>query len=576
MKSVATLAITLFLSLFGFLHPLQQSIADSNFEATGETVASGQSHVCAIDVYGSARCWGLNNSGQANPPGDLGPISQISTGTMNTCAIKLDKDVVCWGNNQFGISSVPSDLTNVTKISGGAWNTCAVHTQGKVTCWGDNSYGQLQIPASLGKIWEVKVGNAHICALDDSGKVTCWGRNDWGQTDVPDDLGRVVQIALGSIHSCALSDSGKVSCWGYQSYGPMIPNGLGVIKRISAGYAHTCAINQQGSVICWGFNPYGATTVPIDLEAAREVIAAGYHTCIVSELGRLRCWGWNQDGQTSVPQDIGQVLKSKSRTIIAATPKLTGLPVLGAQVIASTDGWEAGVSFSYQWLRDGVPISAHNLSTYTIQQSDYLSKLRVIVSGSKEGYITETKTSDAVVPVNAKEKIALLQFSGSALAGSKISVNPSPRNSKFDYSFQWYRNGVAILGSNSRILLLGASDVGSSLSVRVCALYLKDVTNCLTQDLGTEVKLGFLKDVKASIYGFSKVGRQLRASVVNPNSEASVDYQWLRNSEPIPGATTNTYFVEPSDKGSSINLRVTVRKPGYATIIKTSTTKQIN
>jgi len=258
------------------------------------------------------------------------------------------------------------------------------------------------------------------------------------------------------------------------------------------------------------------------------------------------------------------------------SPYISGKAEISNWLTAIPSTWDSGTTLNYQWLRDGVAIPAATSGSYTLQPSDHLKKISVSVTGSKEGYISETKTSESVTPVKEKDKIASLAFTGSSKVGAKAFVSPVNRNSKFDYSYQWLRNGEEIAGANSRTYLFGSEDVGSTVSARVCALYLKDVTHCVTQGIGSVVQLGVIKNVRSSFSGVSKVGRLLSASPATSDGQTSVSYQWLRDGNPIVDATKNTYFVDSLDKGSSISLRVTVSKPGYETVSKTSTSKFMN
>jgi hypothetical protein len=257
-------------------------------------------------------------------------------------------------------------------------------------------------------------------------------------------------------------------------------------------------------------------------------------------------------------------------------PSISGTAAITNSLTAIPGTWDSGSTLTYQWLRDGVAIPGATSSSYTLQASDYLKKISVAVTGSKEGYISETKTSNAVIPVKTKEKIASLRFTGSFKVGEKAYVAPSNRNGKFDYSYQWLRDGVEIAGATSRTYLIASEDLGSNLSARVCALYQKDVSHCVSQDAGSTVQLGVLKNVKASISGVAKVGRMLNSTPVIFDKQATVAYQWHRNGDPIVDATRNSYFIDLLDKGSSISLRVTVTKPGYETEVKTSSSKLIN
>jgi hypothetical protein len=284
----------------------------------------------------------------------------------------------------------------------------------------------------------------------------------------------------------------------------------------------------------------------------------------------------NKAGYFSVTTDSQEILINAGHLEHTDLPVVSGMPSIGGSITLNPGTWDSGATLTYQWLRDGVVIPNATSSTYTLQASDYLKKMSVAVNGSKEGYISETQTSDAVIPVKPSEKIASLRFTGSLKVGEKAYVGPANRNGKFDYSYQWLRDGVEIAGASSRTYQVGPEDLGSNLSAKVCALYLKDVSHCVSQDVGITVQLGVLKNVKTSISGVAKVGRMLNSTPVIFDKQATVSYQWLRNGEPILDATRNSYFAGVSDKGSSISLRVTVSKPGYETVVKSSSSKLIS
>jgi len=392
-------------------------------------------------------------------------------------------------------------------------------------------------------------------------------------------LGEVSEIAAGVAHTCVVNELGGVRCWGDNSFGQIsVPNDLGRVIKISSGFGyHTCALNFEGEVNCWGYNGWGQTNVPSGLRKITQITSGYVHNCAVDERGILTCWGANYYGQGSVPENSGKILSLEPKPLeLAPKPSVSGSFIIGSNVSAVPDEWDSGTTLTYHWLRDGVVIPNANSSSYTLQKSDYLKRISVSVTGSKEGYLSETKTSDAVIPVKPKEKIASLSFTGTLKVGEKAYVGPSNRNGKFDYSYQWLRDGVEIAGATSRTYLIGSEDLGSNLSAKVCALYLKDVSHCVSQDAGSTVQLGVLKNVKTSISGVAKVGRMLNSTPVIFDKQATVSYQWLRNGDPILDATRNTYFAGVSDKGSSISLRVTVSKPGYETVVKTSSAKLIS
>src|SRR6202035_1752865 len=115
------------------------------------SVAAGDEFGCALLGDGTARCWGLGESGQR---GD-GTLTQMSTvpvavsglasaaavtaGYDHACALLADGTMRCWGANTYGQLGDPSTpppgssvavavngITGATAMSAGAYHTCAV------------------------------------------------------------------------------------------------------------------------------------------------------------------------------------------------------------------------------------------------------------------------------------------------------------------------------------------------------------------------------------------------------------------------------------------------------------------
>jgi hypothetical protein len=57
---------------------------------------------------------------------------------------------------------------------------------------------------------------------------------------------------------------------------------------------------------------------------------------------------------------------------------------------------------------------------------------------------------------------------------------------------------------------------------------------------------------------------------------AHIEYQWLRDGEPIPGATSKSYVLAEDDAGASVAVQITASKPGYTTEVKVSCTRKIS
>ncbi len=72
-----------------------------------------------------------------------------------------------------------------------------------------------------------------------------------------------------------------------------------------------------------------------------------------------------------------------------------------------------------------------------------------------------------------------------------------------------------------------------------------------------------------SVAGLRKVGRTLAATAPTSTPRAVTTYRWLRAGKPITGATYRTYRVRSADKGKRVSVRVTLRRNGYVTVVRT-------
>jgi alpha-tubulin suppressor-like RCC1 family protein len=174
------------------------------------SLAAGDDHKCGLTSSGLAYCWGYNVVGQVgdgtldNPVPIPSPVyggrrfTSITAGFIHTCALDLGGTAYCWGQNFFGALGdgtvtdrhVPTRVATTlrfVKISGGNSHTCALTKEGEAYCWGNGYAGQL--------------GNGVL-----------------GQTVAPSAvLGglRFRDIAAGGVHTCGVTRNDVVYCWGY-------------------------------------------------------------------------------------------------------------------------------------------------------------------------------------------------------------------------------------------------------------------------------------------------------------------------------------------------------------------------
>jgi alpha-tubulin suppressor-like RCC1 family protein len=195
-------------------------------------VAAGTWHTCALDVSGTARCWGLNDSGQLGDRTNSSRLTPVEVYTGNASGARFGDITAGWKHT-----------CGVTITSGGLFGV------GAVMCWGVNTYGQLGSSSNVAR-------NAVFTPSSGLDAVT--------------DARSVSGVDAGEMHTCAVMTSGGVRCWGYNSVGqlgsasggnksaPTDTAGLpGPIQDVAAGVGHTCALTRVGTVACWGANDTG-------------------------------------------------------------------------------------------------------------------------------------------------------------------------------------------------------------------------------------------------------------------------------------------------------------------------------
>ncbi|HMQ24886.1 MAG TPA: carboxypeptidase regulatory-like domain-containing protein [Acidimicrobiales bacterium] len=328
--------------------------------ATAVTAGTGFS--CALLATGKVKCWGNNASGElgygdnaARGDGlgemgnvlagvDLGAgrtVESLASGDTHTCAVLDDRTLKCWGDNgsgQLGLGDTadrgdgPGEMgdslpaialgtgRSVTAVAAGAAHTCALLDNTAVKCWGNNAAGQLGhgntttrgdgagemgdtlITTSVGTgrtPMAIDAGGSSSCVRLDDTRIKCWGDNGSGQLGLGDTADRgdtggemgdalppvdlaarraVLDIDAGDT-TCALLDGGLVRCWGNNAAGqlgqgdtahrgdapgevgdalPAVPLGSGErARQISASDTHACALLTDGRVKCWGDNATG-------------------------------------------------------------------------------------------------------------------------------------------------------------------------------------------------------------------------------------------------------------------------------------------------------------------------------
>ncbi len=241
-----------------------------------ETVSVGYEHVCAVNPYDAAFCWGTNNR-----------YGQLGTGG--------------------GFSTTPARVAGGhewRRVFAGATQTCGATLDNKGYCWGWNGFGQ---------------GGSGLQVLINPKPTLIAGGLSWRQVRP----GGGIDNGLNSIEiddgvACGVTQDDKAYCWGLgalgsstttQSRTPVAVAGTRRWSTVQPGIAHTCGLTLAGVTFCWGSNERGqlgraggSSQTPVRVSGGLvfegiSVAAAGNHTCGVTAGHQVWCWGENGSGQ---------------------------------------------------------------------------------------------------------------------------------------------------------------------------------------------------------------------------------------------------------------------------------------
>lgn len=217
-----------------------------------------------------------------------------------------------------------------------------------------------------------------------------------------------------------------------------------------------------------------------------------------------------------------------------------------------------GTSLTYQWLRNGAPISEATGSTYTIASPQVGDGAAYSVRVTGAGGLTRTSTAGnlTVTPVGSPIAITARPIGQHVNVGQ--SVNFSVTASGPALSYQWLRNGAAISGATTPSYTIASAQLGDA----------GDYAVRITSGANAETATAKLRVTTAGGAGISisanpvgqtvAVGQPVSFSIT-ASASAPIAYQWLKNDSAIPGATSTTYSigaVTAADAGS-YTVRIT-------------------
>lgn len=209
---------------------------------------------------------------------------------------------------------------------------------------------------------------------------------------------------------------------------------------------------------------------------------------------------------------------------------------------------------SYQWQKDGAPISGATGASYTIPAvtAAHAGSYRVVVS-NKAGSVTSTPVT---LTVNAPPTITAGPESQSACVGASVLFTVSATGTA-PLSYQWKRNGADIPGATTAVLTL------SPVAEAHVGTYTVVVTNACGSATSTPATLSLQAPAALALGPRSQTacaGQPVTFEATATGS-APLTYQWKKDGEEIPGATGPSYTIPAVAPGDAGTYTVAVTNP---------------
>ncbi|GAB2468539.1 hypothetical protein GCM10027029_34180 [Conyzicola lurida] len=163
-------------------------------------------------------------------------------------------------------------------------------------------------------------------------------------------------------------------------------------------------------------------------------------------------------------------------------------------------------------------------------------------------------------------------FSGTPTVGQKVFALEGGYWGEWNTAttWQWYRDGVAIVGGTQDEYIIASADAGTILSATIGGLNYEDGSVITQSGTMTQRVVRPMSAPTPGIYGTAQVGGILTATTGTWRPAAALTYQWFASGVPIAGATAKTFTVTQAQHGTLITVAVTGTLDGYATLTKTS------
>jgi hypothetical protein len=253
------------------------------------------------------------------------------------------------------------------------------------------------------------------------------------------------------------------------------------------------------------------------------------------------------------------------------SPIINGTGKVGTQLTATIGTWDSAVTTSYEWLSANTVLGENG--PLTLLPSYVGSSITLAVTGTK--LHVDPVTTSASLTVLAGDLVTKTPtISGTAQVGDTLTATVAAWGPGTVFlSYQWYANGQAIAGANSRRLTLAGLQAGTKITVAVTGAEFGYATAAVSSAPTGVVTPGVLVVGTPTTSGTFQVGKTVTANPGNWSAGTEIvtfTYQWWANGARIVNATTATLTLTKNELGKKISVQIAGSALGYTSATKTS------
>jgi hypothetical protein len=350
---------------------------------------------------------------------------------------------------------------------------------------------------------------------------------------------------------------------------PAAPANVVLPSLVGNGAVGTIVTCNPGA---WSGSPSPTFTFNFKLDTVSVQSGASntYTPLIGDDTKTLTCTvtATNTEGTASVDSSNSFVVGTIPVNTVA--PVISGTNTFGS-TLTTTNGTFTGtapLTYTYQWLRGGSPISGQTANTYVIGSSDSLANITCSVTGTNsygsDSEVSNTITVANFAPVNTVAPT--VSPSGTQSTGTLITANDGTWSgvAPITFEYKWTRNGVAISGATASTYTIQLADDGTTIRVEVKGTNAYGVSAFIASSNSVSAVnvIAPTNTVAPVISGTTVVSQVLTTTNGTwANSPTSFSYQWKRGATNV-GTNATTYTLVSADAGQSITCVVTATNAG--------------